>query len=150
MEYLHQEENNTHKFIPHVVEHSIGLNRLMYALISASLEVQEDRTVLKIKPELAPYKFAVLPLTKEEFELANQVYKQLVEVGISVNMMKKGSIGKRYKKCDAIGVPYCITIDKNSLINPQNPTFTIRDRDTMKQINTDLQTLINNGYRVNF
>lgn len=146
MEYLHQENEETRKFIPHVIEHSVGLNRLMYALVGSCLVDEPDRTVLKIHPDLAPYKFAVLPLTKYEHKVAEYIKKELIKDGISVLMLQKGSIGKRYKKCDSIGVPHCITLDEKSSVSDENPVFTIRDRDSRNQIVSDLASLRKNFY----
>lgn len=144
MEYLHQENEGAKRFIPHVVEHSVGLNRLMYALVGSCLVEEPDRTVLKINPDLAPYRFAVLPLTKYEHKIAEYVRKELIKDGIPVLMLQKGSIGKRYKRCDAIGIPHCITLDEKSSISDQNPTFTIRERDSRNQITSDLSSLRKN------
>lgn len=146
MEYLHQDNEETRKFIPSVIEHSVGLNRLMYALVGSCLVEEPDRTVLKIKPELAPYRFAVLPLTKNEIKIAELIKKELIKDGIPVLMLQKGSIGKRYKKCDSIGVPHCITLDEKSNISDKNPAFTIRNRDSRNQIVSDLESLRKNFY----
>lgn len=151
MAYLDPQTNE--KYIPYVVEHSIGLNRLLFAVASDAyvveeLEGGESREVLKLKPELAPYLFAILPLTKNEKELAYDLFKALIKKDISVTFMDKGSIGKRYRKNDAIGTAYCITIDKES--NANNLTFTIRDRDTMQQKRMSLEELENANYKVHF
>ncbi|OAL10108.1 glycine--tRNA ligase [Candidatus Mycoplasma haematobovis] len=151
MSYLNPQTNE--KYIPYIVEHSIGLNRLLFAVVSDAyvieeLENGESREVLKIKSELAPYSFAILPLTKNEKDLAYDLFRSLIKKGISVAFMDKGSIGKRYRKNDAIGTPYCITIDQES--TPNNLTFTIRDRDTMKQKRISLEELENANYKANF
>lgn len=151
MEYQEQgEDGKLIKFIPEVIEHSVGLNRLMYALVTSALEVKETRTVLKIKEELAPYKFAVLPLTKLEIDLANKIYKDLLKEGISTVILKKGSIGKRYKKNDEIGTPYCITVDQVSRENLNNTTVTVRDRDSTKQISISWEQLKQNNFKISF
>ncbi|WP_216083294.1 glycine--tRNA ligase [Candidatus Mycoplasma haematohominis] len=151
LEYQEQcDDSKVCKFLPEVIEHSIGLNRLMYALITSALEVQEPRTVLKIKESLAPYKFAILPLTKSELNIANKIYSNFLQEGISILMLKKGSIGKRYKKNDEIGTPYCITIDQGSKLDANNPSFTIRDRDTMKQIDSSWDQLKKDNFKVTF
>lgn len=148
MEYLQNDLEENKRFIPHVIEHSIGLNRLMYALVGSCLVEKPDRTVLKLTPDLAPYRFAILPLTKNEVAAAEYVNEELLKGGVPVVMFHKGSIGKRYKKCDSIGIPYCITLDGTASSENKNPIFTIRDRDSRQQITMDLETLKNNSYKV--
>lgn len=138
MEYLDPDTNQ--KYIPYVVESTYGLDRTVLALLfdAYSIETLEDgseREVLKIHPYLAPYKVAVLPLVKKfHTEKAKKVYKELSK-HFMVSYDETASIGKRYRRQDMIGTPYCITIDDNTL---NEETVTIRERDTMKQITLKL------------
>ena len=124
------------KYTPYVVETSIGLDRLFLAIISNSLEEEKldnnsTRTVLKLPKFLAPTKLAILPLLKKD-ELVKLSKKIKDDLKFDFNLVydEKDAIGRRYRRQDAIGTPYCITIDHESL---KNETVTIRDRDSMKQ-----------------
>lgn len=133
------------KFIPHVVESSVGVNRTFLALISEAYteeNIENDtRVVLKLKPELAPIKIAIFPLLKNK--------KELIDKALTIfNDLKKlymcefddnGNIGKRYRRQDEIGTPYCVTIDFETL---EKSEVTVRDRDTMKQEKVKLENLI--------
>ena len=138
MEYLDPETNE--KYIPYVVESTYGLDRTVLALLfdAYNIETLEDgseREVLKIHPYLAPYKVAVLPLVKKfHTEKAKEIYEKLSK-HFMVSYDETASIGKRYRRQDMIGTPYCITIDDNTL---NEGTVTIRERDTMKQITLKL------------
>ena len=137
-EYLDPETNE--KYIPYVIEPSLGVERLFLTVLceAYNIEILEDgseREVLKIHPYLAPYKVAVLPLVKKfHTEKAKEVYKKLSKY-FMVSYDETASIGKRYRRQDMIGTPYCITIDDNTL---NEETVTIRERDTMKQITLKL------------
>ncbi len=131
----YQEPETNEKYVPYVIEPSLGADRVVLAFLCDSYEEQEledgdSRTVLHLHPALAPYKVAVLPLSKKLSDKAEEVYEKL-----SKNFMcdydETGSIGKRYRREDEIGTPYCVTIDFNTL---EDDTVTIRDRDTMEQI----------------
>ena len=124
------------KYTPYVVETSIGLDRLFLAIISNSLEEEKldnnsTRTVLKLPKFLAPTKLAILPLLKKD-DLVKISKKIKDDLKFDFNLVydEKDAIGRRYRRQDAIGTPYCITIDHDSL---KNETVTIRDRDSMKQ-----------------
>ena len=124
------------KYTPYVVETSIGLDRLFLAIISNSLEEEKldnnsTRTVLKLPKFLAPTKLAILPLLKKD-DLVKLSKKIKDDLKFDFNLVydEKDAIGRRYRRQDAIGTPYCITIDHESL---KNETVTIRDRDSMKQ-----------------
>ena len=124
------------KYTPYVVETSIGLDRLFLAIISNSLEEEKldnnsTRTVLKLPKFLAPTKLAILPLLKKD-ELVKLSKKIKDDLKFDFNLVydEKDAIGRRYRRQDTIGTPYCITIDHDSL---KNETVTIRDRDSMKQ-----------------
>ena len=134
MQYFDPEINE--HYVPYVVETSIGLDRMFLAILSSSykeekLNNQEMRIVLKIPPQIAPVKLAVLPLTKKDKlpEKAREILKSL-QLDFSCQYEEKDSIGKRYRRQDAIGTPYCITIDHETL---ENKTITLRNRDDMSQ-----------------
>jgi glycyl-tRNA synthetase len=133
-------------FIPHVIEPSFGLDRLILAVLSAAYtedEVEGERRVyLKLPPNIAPVKVAVSPLLKNKPELvekAKEVYKMLKkELKGEVMWDDNGNIGKRYRRQDEIGTPHCITIDFDTL---KDDTVTIRDRDTTEQIRERIPNL---------
>ena len=123
------------KFVPNVIEYSIGADRLTLALLceaydEETLENGETRVVMHFHPAIAPYKVAVLPLQKNLSEKAKEVYAMLSKE-FMCDYDDAGSIGKRYRRQDEIGTPFCITIDFDTL---ENNTVTIRERDSMKQI----------------
>ena len=133
-------------YVPYVVETSLGLDRMFLSILSASyknetLEDGSSRIVLTIPPALAPYKVAILPLLKKDGlpEKSREIMKEL-QFDFSIQYDEKDSIGKRYRRQDAIGTPYAITIDHQSL---EDNTVTIRDRDTMEQERVDLSTIRN-------
>lgn len=133
LEYIDPVTNK--RYIPYVVEPSIGLDRLMLAVITDAyeeeqLENNDSRIVMRFKKEIAPYQIAVFPLMKKLSDKALEVYKKLLKKGISVVYDETGSIGKRYRRQDAIGTPYCVTIDFDTL---EDESVTIRNRDTMEQ-----------------
>ncbi|VEU58286.1 Glycine--tRNA ligase [Mycoplasmopsis gallinacea] len=143
LDYLDPQSNE--KIIPYVIEPSIGLDRLMLAVICdvtyiETLSENDTRVVMKFPKQIAPYKFAVLPLVKKLNEKAKEIFNQLVEAGISVTYDEAGSIGKRYRRQDAIGTFYCLTIDYDTLEDNQ---ITIRDRDSMEQIRINISDLKN-------
>ncbi len=123
------------RYIPNVVEYSIGADRLTLAIMSEAYEEEtlengETRVVMHLKPFLAPYKAAILPLQKNMGDKAKEVYATLAK-HFMCDYDEAGSIGKRYRRQDEIGTPFCITIDFDTL---EDNTVTIRDRDTMDQI----------------
>lgn len=131
------EENKT-KYIPHVIEPSLGLDRTVLAvLISAYDEDEvggEKRIVLRFKPNIAPIKIAVSPLLKNKPELAERarkIFKILKEKFSNVLYDDNGNIGKRYRRQDEIGTPYCVTIDFDTI--EKDNSVTVRDRDTGEQ-----------------
>ena len=139
---LYLDPYTNEKFLPNVVEYSIGADRLFLAIMcnaynTETLENGETRVVLKLKPEIAPYKVAILPLQKDLNEKAREVYKKLTKY-FSCDYDESGSIGKRYRRHDEIGTPYCVTIDFDTL---EDNTVTIRDRDTMEQIRIKIDEL---------
>ncbi|MGV2393478.1 UNVERIFIED_CONTAM: glycine--tRNA ligase [Campylobacter lari] len=142
LEYLDPITNE--KIIPYVIEPSIGLDRLMLALLidvydEEQISENDSRIVLHFNKEVAPYKVAILPLMKKINEKAIELYEKLVDKGLSVTYDEAGSIGKRYRRQDSIGTPYCVTIDFDTL---EDNTVTIRDRDTMEQTRISIDELI--------
>ena len=139
--YLDPETNE--KYIPYIVESTVGCDRLVLAILDNAYHVEElangdTREVLKLIPYLAPYKCCILPLVKKHHsEKANEIYNTLNKY-FMVAYDETGSIGKRYRRQDAIGTPYCITID-DATIN--DGTVTIRDRDTMEQITLKVEEI---------
>ena len=133
MSYLDPETNE--KYIPYVIEPSVGADRVTLAFLCNAYEEQElgegdTRVVLHLHPALAPYKAAILPLSKKLNDKADEVFQTLAKV-FPVDYDDAGSIGKRYRRQDEIGTPYCITVDFDTLEDNQ---VTVRDRDTMEQI----------------
>lgn len=133
------------KVVPYVIEPSVGVERLIYALICDKYEIQpiennETREILHIPYELAPYQVAVLPLVNKLNDASKKVFESLINLGITATFDTSGSIGKRYRRQDAIGTPKCITFDFESL---ETNKVTIRDRESMKQIRVKIEELIN-------
>lgn len=135
LQYFDPEENQN--YVPYVIETSIGLDRMFLATLSNSyveetLEDGSERTVLRIPPALAPVKAAVLPLLKKDGlpEKAMEIMKEL-QFDFNCQYDEKDAIGRRYRRQDAIGTPYCITVDHQTL---EDSTVTIRERDSMKQV----------------
>ena len=143
MEYLDPETNE--KYIPYVVEPSVGVERMVLTFLCngikrETLENGDTREVFKIHPYLAPYKVSVLPLIKKlHSEKAKEVYKNLSKY-FSCWYDESGSIGKRYRRSDALGTPFAITIDDETI---NNNTVTLRNRDTMEQIVINLDEVKN-------
>lgn len=142
MQYMDPVTNE--KYIPTVIEYSIGADRLMLAVLTEAyneeiLENGETRVVMKFHPAIAPFKVAILPLQKNINEKALDLYRDLSKK-FMCTYDEAGSIGKRYRRYDEIGVPYCITIDFDTL---EDNTVTIRDRDTMEQIRLPIDEVAN-------
>ena len=141
MEYFDQEENK--KYIPYVIEPSLGADRVALAFLcnaynEEKVDENDTRVVLKLHPALAPYKAAVLPLSKKLSPEAEKVFDMLSK-HFMIDFDETGSIGKRYRRQDEIGTPFCITYDFES----QNDNcVTIRDRDTMKQERVEISKLV--------
>ena len=142
-EYLDPETNE--KYIPYIIESTVGCDRLVLAILDNSYEEEtlEDgttREVMHFHPYLAPYKVAVLPLVKKyHSEKAQELYQNLSKK-FTTTYDETGNIGKRYRRQDVIGTPFCITIDDETL---NNGTVTIRNRDTMKQITLPISEVEN-------
>ena len=140
MSYLDPETNE--KYIPYCIEPSLGADRVTLAFLCNAYEEEEIaegdvRTVLHLHPALAPYKVAVLPLSKKLSEKADEVYTMLSKK-FMCDYDEAGSIGKRYRREDEIGTPYCVTIDFDTL---EDESVTIRDRDTMEQVRVKISEL---------
>ena len=140
--YLDPETNE--KYIPYVIEPSLGCDRVALAFLCNAYDEEEIaegdvRTVLHLHPALAPYKVAVLPLSKKLSDKANEVYEMLSKK-FMCDYDEAGSIGKRYRREDEIGTPYCVTIDFDTLEDNQ---VTVRDRDTMEQVRIPIDELTN-------
>ena len=132
------------KYIPYIIESTYGLDRTVLALLFESYRNEtladgNSREVLKISPYLAPYKVCVLPLIKKNHsEKANEIYSMLSK-HFMTSYDEAGNIGKRYRRNDAIGTPFCVTIDDETL---NNNTVTLRDRDTMEQITLNVDDIV--------
>jgi glycyl-tRNA synthetase len=141
-QYFDPETNES--YIPYVVETSIGLDRTFLAVLSAAyaqeeLEGGESRVVLRLPAVLAPIKVAILPLVKKDGlpEKAREAL-DILKFDLCTQYDEKDSIGKRYRRQDAIGTPYCITIDHQTL---EDNTVTIRERDSMTQERTPMANI---------
>ncbi len=142
LSYLDPETNE--KYIPYVIEPSVGLDRLVLAVLCDAYHKEvldnDERLVLKIHPALAPYKVTILPLMKKiHAARAMEIYGDLANE-FMCSYDESGSIGKRYRRSDAVGTPFAITIDDETL---NNNIVTIRDRDTMEQIKLPVSELKN-------
>jgi len=131
----HQVPGTEEKFVPYVIEPSLGVERLALALLAdayAEEQLAEDdlRVVLRLHPAIAPVKAAVLPLSKKLGDRAEKVHR-LLSKHFMAEYDEAGSIGKRYRRQDEIGTPFCVTIDFETL---ENDTVTVRERDSMAQI----------------
>ncbi len=138
--YLDPETNE--KYVPYCIEPSLGTDRVALAFLCNAYDEEEiaegdKRVVLHLHPALAPYKVAVLPLSKKLSEKAEEVYTNLSKK-FMCEYDETGSIGKRYRREDEIGTPYCVTIDFDTL---NDNCVTIRDRDTMKQVRVNINEL---------
>ncbi|MBN2696912.1 MAG: glycine--tRNA ligase, partial [Bacilli bacterium] len=142
LEYLDPETSE--KYLPFVIEPSLGVERLLLAILNDALveevveQTNEIRTLLKIDKRLAPYKVAVLPLVKKYHqEKTESVFENVLKRHVAV-YDDTGNIGRRYRRQDAIGTPYCVTIDNQTT---EDDTVTVRDRDTMEQVRVPIGEL---------
>ena len=140
----YQDPETNEKFIPYVIEPSLGCDRVALAFLCNAYEEQDlgegdSRVVLHLHPALAPYKVAVLPLSKKLSEKAGEVYEMLSK-DLMCDYDEAGSIGKRYRREDEIGTPYCVTVDFDTL---EDEAVTIRDRDTMEQVRMPISEVKN-------
>ena len=142
MEYTDPVTNE--KYIPYVIEPSVGLNRLLLVTLLNAYEEQtleggDTRTVMHFHPALAPFSVAVLPLQKNLGDKAKEIYASLSQ-RFNVSYDETGSIGKRYRRQDEVGTPYCVTVDFQTL---EDGTVTVRERDSMEQIRLPIDQLEN-------
>jgi len=128
------------RLVPHVVEPSFGLDRLVYVALEHAYTVKDGRIVLKLPRDIAPVQAAVLPLLARDGlpEKARAIYDMLVSEGFDVEYDEAGSIGRRYARCDEVGIPIAITVDHRTL---EDNTVTLRDRDTWRQVRTPVERL---------
>lgn len=139
MEY--RDKMTGESFVPHVIEPSIGVERLFLAVLSSAYCEEESRMVLRLPENLAPYRYCVSPLLKNKPELvekAREVYELLKSKYTFVTWDDSGNIGKRYKKQDEIGTPKCVVVDFEGL---EDGTVTVRDRDTTEQVRVKIEEL---------
>lgn len=140
MEYFDPTTNE--KYVPYCVEPSVGVERLFFALMAEAMVEEtlekDTRLLCRLHPALAPYKVAVLPLSKQLSEKAFEVYDMCAQA-FSTTFDETASIGKRYRRQDAIGTPYCVTFDFDSL---EDNCVTIRDRDSMTQERISIDDLV--------
>ncbi len=140
-DFTYKDEEVGESYIPHVVEFSIGLNRLMLILLFDAYREDGERVILKLNPKIAPFKAAVFPLVRNKLELvekAREIFLGLRSKGIYVDWDDRGNIGKRYLSQDEIGTPCCITVDYQTL---GDDTVTVRDRDTTEQKRVSINEL---------
>jgi glycyl-tRNA synthetase len=130
------------KYLPYVIEPSLGLDRLALMVLSDAYQEEvlekDTRIVLRLHPAIAPYKIAILPLSKQLNEKAQEVMT-ILSKHFMVTYDEAGSIGKRYRRQDMIGTPFCVTIDFDS---QTDQSVTIRDRDSMKQLRMPIDDLV--------
>jgi glycyl-tRNA synthetase len=149
MEY--RPKDGSAPFVPHVIEPSFGVERALMAVLTAAYREDEQngekRIYLALPADLAPVKVAVLPLAKNKPELvakAREVYAMLKKEIGNVMWVDTGNIGKNYRKMDEIGVPYCVTVDFDTLEGDTKDTVTIRHRDTTGQQRVEISDLLTN------
>jgi glycyl-tRNA synthetase len=146
MQFSETDDKGMQRYTPYVVaEPSVGLGRILLTVIADGYkeEVVKDRkrVVLKIHPRLAPYDVAVFPLKKKNEEIYSksfELFKSLRKEGFVVKFDESGSIGKRYRRHDEIGTPFCVTIDFETLTDKN---ITVRERDSMKQTRVPITEL---------
>jgi len=146
-ELTYQDPETNEKFIPHIIESSIGVGRLFFAVLcdayTEDVMGDEARVYLKLKPSIAPIKVAVFPLLKNKPDLVNkakEVFAMLNEEINPITFDDNGNVGKRYRRQDEIGTPFCVTVDFDTL--EKDDTITVRDRDTGKQERVAVKELI--------
>ena len=149
LEYFDPTTNE--KYVPYVIEPSLGVERLFLALLTEAYdeevvdaEKNDTRIVMHFHPAIAPVKAAILPLSKKLSDKADEIYQELSK-HFNVEYDDAGSIGKRYRRQDEIGTPYCITVDFETVGDESTPAdncVTVRDRDTMEQVRMPISELV--------
>ena len=145
-EMMYFDQETGEKYVPYVIEPSLGADRVTLAFLCDAYDEEEisegdKRTVMHFHPALAPFKAAVLPLSKKLSDKSREVYNLLSKY-FMVDYDESGSIGKRYRRQDEIGTPLCITVDFDTVEGENAETVTIRDRDTMKQERIKIEDLV--------
>jgi glycyl-tRNA synthetase len=131
-----KEKQTGEKFVPHVIEPSYGIDRILYFLLEHNYveerKKEEEYTILKLNPKVAPIKAGVFPLIGDDklISIAKEIDNDLRSMGIATFFDESGTIGRRYARMDEVGTPFCITVDHDSLTDHM---VTVRDRDTTKQ-----------------
>ena len=144
------DDQSRERFIPHVIEPAAGCDRATLAFLCEAYHedqqpdekgVMQSRVILKLHPKLAPIKVAVFPLIKKDGmpEKAAEIYRAFKQAGIAVEYDQQAAIGRRYRRMDEIGTPYCITVDSDTM---SAETVTIRDRDTLEQIRVPVKEIV--------
>jgi glycyl-tRNA synthetase len=140
--YISQEKTveRGRRFIPHVVEPSFGLDRLLYVALEYAYRFKDDRVLLSFPRDIAPMQIGVYPLVSKDrlSEKATELYNTLLNEGFLVEYDEAGSIGRRYARADEVGVPLGITVDYDTF---KDNTITIRDRDSWRQVRTRIEDL---------
>ena len=140
--FTYQDPITNEKYVPYCIEPSLGADRVALAFLCEAYDEEEleggdTRVVMHLHPALAPYKAAVLPLSKKLSDQADEIYTKLLKQ-FNVDYDVTGSIGKRYRRQDEIGTPYCITVDFET---ETDGCVTVRDRDTMEQVRMPIDQL---------
>ena len=140
--YISQEKivERGRRFIPHVVEPSFGLDRLLYVALEYAYRLKDDRVLLSFPRDIAPIQLGVYPLVSKDGlpEKAIKLHESLLDEGFMVEYDEAGSIGRRYARADEVGVPLGITVDYDTL---KDDTVTIRDRDSWRQVRSKIEDL---------
>lgn len=140
-----KEKISGEKFVPHVIEPSYGIDRILYFVLEhnyvESKKNEEDYTILKLNPEIAPIKVGVFPLTNDEnlVKIAKEIDQNFRKAGVITFYDDSGTIGRRYARMDEIGTPFCVTVDHDSL---KDKKVTIRNRDTTKQERKKIEEIV--------
>ena len=137
-----ESEEGGRRFIPHVIEPSFGLDRLVYVALEYAFLRRNKRNVMSLSRDIAPIQISVFPLVNKDglLEKADDIYHSLVKEGFTIEWDSSGSIGRRYARSDEIGTPIGLTIDYQTL---EDETVTLRDRDSWKQVRSRLVDLPN-------
>ncbi|MDH7507620.1 MAG: glycine--tRNA ligase, partial [Candidatus Thermoplasmatota archaeon] len=140
-----EEKISGEKFVPHVIEPSYGIDRILYFVLEHNYvetkKNEEDYTILKLNPEVAPVKVGVFPLTNDEdlVQIAKEIDHRFRKAGVVTFYDDSGTIGRRYARMDEIGTPFCVTVDHDSL---KDKKVTIRNRDTTKQERKKIEEIV--------